>query len=200
MSLYSDIFYAKDINELFSDERTVEQLLRVEAVLARAQAENGIIPRSAAKVIQTICSTNCIDLEKIKKDILLSGNTAIPLIKQLTEQIKDFDEDASKYVHLGATSQDIIDTATVLQIQTFFYWLESYLKQLEDRLILLTCLHRNTFMIGRTLLQQAKPITFGLKTALWLEGIGRTVERLKGIKKRLLVIQLSGAVGSQNWS
>ncbi len=198
MSLYSDMFYAIDINALFTDEATVAQFLRVESALAQAQAENDIIPKLAADVIEKVCSAKCIDIEKLKLDIVLSGNAAIPLVKQLTERVKDVDESASKYVHLGATSQDIVDTATVLQIHEFIGWLEQELASLENQLVEITKKHRQTVMVGRTLMQQAKPITFGLKTALWLDSILRTKERLQEVKNRVLIIQLSGAVGNQN--
>ena len=102
------------------------------------------------------------------------------------------------FVHLGATSQDIVDTATVLQIHEFIVWLEQKMGSLENKLVEITKKHRETLMVGRTLMQQAKPITFGLKTALWLEGILRAKVRLQEVKNRILVIQLSGAVGSQN--
>ena len=198
MSLYSEIFYSSEINELFSDKNVVAEMLQFEAVLAVSQAKEGIIPTSAAEIIGQCCHTDFIDFERLKTDIKLSGNAAIPLVKQLTEIVKQKDSEAAKYVHLGATSQDVVDTATILQIKDFIDWLEERIGLLEHHLITLTQKHRNTFMIGRTLLQQAKPITFGLKTALWLESIIRSKVRIEEAKKRVLVIQLAGAVGSQN--
>ncbi|PWK18778.1 3-carboxy-cis,cis-muconate cycloisomerase [Arcicella aurantiaca] len=198
MSLYSEIFYSNEINELFSDKNVVATMLQFEAVLAVSQAKEGIIPDSAAEIIEQCCHTDFIDFERLKSDIKLSGNAAIPLVKQLTGIVKKKDVEAAKYVHLGATSQDVVDTATVLQIKGFIDWLEERIGLLEHHLIAITQKHRNTFMIGRTLLQQAKPITFGLKTALWLEGIVRSKARIEEVKKRVLMLQLSGAVGSQN--
>lgn len=198
MSLYSEIFYSSEINELFSDKNVVAEMLQFEAVLAVSQAKEGIIPASAAEIIGQCCHTDFIDFERLKADIKLSGNAAIPLVKQLTKIVKNKDIEAAKYVHLGATSQDVVDTATVLQIKDFIDWLEERMMLLEQKLIAITEKHRNTFMIGRTLLQQAKPITFGLKTALWLESIVRSKARIEEVKKRVLVIQLAGAVGSQN--
>ncbi|MES2520678.1 MAG: 3-carboxy-cis,cis-muconate cycloisomerase [Bacteroidota bacterium] len=198
MSLYSEIFYSNEINELFSDKNVVAEMLQFEAVLAVSQAKEGVIPASAAEIIGQCCHTDFIDFERLKADIKLSGNAAIPLVKQLTEIVKNKNVEAAKYVHLGATSQDVVDTATVLQIKDFIDWLEERVVLLEQKLILITQKHRNTFMIGRTLLQQAKPITFGLKTALWLESIVRSKVRIEEAKKRVLVIQLAGAVGSQN--
>jgi 3-carboxy-cis,cis-muconate cycloisomerase len=139
-----------------------------------------------------------IDIEKLKRDTKLGGNAAIPLVQQLTKVVKNNDFEASKYVHLGATSQDIIDTGFVLQISEYLIWLETKLLVLKSTLTDITVKHKKTVMVGRTLLQQARPITFGLKTSAWLEGICRSIERLAEMKNRLLMVQLSGAVGSQN--
>jgi len=198
MSLYSEFFYSKTINELFSDKQTIVQMLRFEGALALAQAENGIIPPEAAQIIENCCQVDFIDIDKLKSEIKLGGNAAIPLVKQLTRIVKNNDVEASKYLHLGATSQDMVDTATVLQMQQYWYWLNDKLAELSDLLVEITKKHRNTLMIGRTLLQQARPITFGLKTSGWLQSIERSKERMKSTQKRVLVIQLGGAVGSGN--
>jgi 3-carboxy-cis,cis-muconate cycloisomerase len=116
----------------------------------------------------------------------------------LTRIVKNNDVEASKMVHLGATSQDVVDTAMVLQIKSFLAWLESKLNQLRQLLIALTQKHRSTLMIGRTLLQQARPITFGLKTARWLQRVKQCQELISETKKRVLCLTLGGAVGSGN--
>ncbi len=198
MSLYSEYFYSKQINEMFSDERVIAQMLRFESALAVSQAKNGIFSKEIAEKITKYCKSELINIDKLKSEINLSGNAAIPLIKQLTQIVKNNDVEASKYVHLGATSQDVIDTATVLQIKDFLDWLNSKLKQLSQLLFNLTTKHRQTYMVGRTLLQQAKPITFGFKTASWLECIERSIERINQTQKRILIIQLGGAVGTGN--
>ena len=198
MSLYSEYFYSKTINVLFSERQSLAEMLRFEGALALAQAENGIISQQSAEIIDSCCRVDFIDLNKLKSEIKLGGNAAIPLVKQLTRIVKNNDVEASKYVHLGATSQDVVDTATVLQMQEYWYWLNDKLVELLALLTATTQKHRQTLMIGRTLLQQARPITFGLKTAGWLQSIERTKERMKNTQKRVLVIQLSGAVGSGN--
>ena len=198
MSLYSELFYSQEVNEIFSDRNTIASMLQVEAALAEAQAFNGIISKESARIIGGCCSPEMIDISKLKKDIKLGGNAAIPLVQQLTKVVKNHDFEASKYVHLGATSQDIVDTATVLQIAQFLNWLDNKLLILKVELIKITEKHKKTVMVGRTLLQQARPITFGLKTSAWLEGVCRSIERIQESRKRLLVVQLSGAVGSQN--
>ena len=200
MSLYSAYFYSEEVNSLFSEQATVAQMLRFEAILAESQSVHRIMPSTSAEIIAQCCAVDLIDIEKLKVEIKLGGNAAIPLVKQLTRIVKNNDVEASKMVHLGATSQDVVDTAMVLQIKAFLAWLESKLNQLRQLLIALTQKHRSTLMIGRTLLQQARPITFGLKTAGWLEGIVRSQNRLTEIQPRLLKLQLSGAVGSGNAS
>ncbi|PKQ44529.1 3-carboxy-cis,cis-muconate cycloisomerase [Confluentibacter flavum] len=198
MSIYSDTFYANDINLLLSERSAIAEMLKVEAALANAQAALGIIPADAAKIISISCNVDFIDINKIKSDIKLGGNAAIPLVKELTKVIKTSNFEASKYVHFGATSQDIIDTASILTIKKTISWMEDKLNTLETALITLTKEHKNTIMVGRTLLQQARPITFGLKTAGWLESITRSRLRLQTVKNDVLQIQLGGAVGSGN--
>ena len=198
MSLYSRTFYADELSELFSDQENVANLLRVEAALAMSQARVGLIPDSSARIIAECCRLEAIDLHSLKSDVVLGGNVAIPLVKQLTKVIKNRDFEASKYLHLGATSQDIIDTATVLMIKAYVEWLEAKLLRLEQLLLGLTKDHLHTLMIGRTLLQQAKPMTFGVKTAGWLLACSRNLLRLRQMKTHLFHIQLGGAVGSGN--
>lgn len=198
MSLYIQLFYSKEVDALFSDSEAIAQMLRVEAALAKAQANNGLFCKAIAETIEANCITSEIDIEKLKSEIALGGNAAIPLIKQLTQIVKNKDIEAAKFIHLGATSQDIVDTATVLQIQKFLVWLDAKVNLLEEQLIVLTSKHRQTIMIGRTLLQQAKPTTFGFKTAGWLTAVTRSKQRLQEIKKRVLVVQLGGAVGNAN--
>lgn len=198
MSLYSEIFYSTEINGLFSDRNTIAEMLRFEAALAQSQAKNGIVSETSAAIIVDCCDAYLIDIEKLKSEIKLGGNAAIPLVKQLTRIVKNNDVEASKMVHLGATSQDVVDTAMVLQIKAFLAWLESKLSQLRQLLIALTQKHRSTLMIGRTLLQQARPITFGLKTAGWLQRVKQCQELISETKKRVLCLTLGGAVGSGN--
>lgn len=198
MDLFSEIFHSGEVAQLFSEKNTLAQMLRIEAALAKAQAAEGLFEKKHANVITQQCKVGNLNLEELKIGIQLGGNAVIPLAKQLAAIVKKQDPESAKYVHLGATSQDIVDTTTVLQIRDFLFWLDGKLNKLEKLLLGLTRLHRNTVMVGRTLLQQAKPITFGLKTAGWFESINRSRLRLAETKKRILVIQLAGAVGSGN--
>jgi 3-carboxy-cis,cis-muconate cycloisomerase len=198
MSLYTQLFYSAEVNALFSDSETIAQMLRVEVALAEAQSNKGLFPKAIAETIKASGIASEIDIEKLKIDIALGGNAAIPLVKQLTQIVKNKDSEAAKFIHLGATSQDIVDTAMVLQIQEFIDWTDKKINLLERLLIALTQKHRQTIMVGRTLLQQAKPTTFGFKTAGWLTAVTRNKQRLQEIKKRVLVVQLGGAVGNGN--
>lgn len=198
MSLHTQLFYSKEVNTFFSDSESISQMLRVETVLAQSQSNNNLFSKEIAAIISSCCTDSEIDIEQLKNDIPLGGNAAIPLVKQLTKIVAAKDAEAAKYVHLGATSQDIVDTALVLQIQKFIDWANVKINFLEKQLIALTQQHQQTIMIGRTLLQHAKPTTFGCKTAGWLEAISRSKQRLQAVQKRVLVVQLGGAVGNGN--
>ncbi len=194
MSLYTYLFYTQ--TSIAQERQSLERMLRFEAELAQAQAACGIIPQQAADIIQACCRIEFLDIEKLKLEIRLGGNAAIPLVQQLTRIVKNNDVEASRYVHVGATSQDVIDTATMLEIQEWMQWFDAKLNELAHVLFELTKQYRSTIMMGRTLLQQAKPMTFGLKTATWLEAVLRSKRRMKGME--ILGLQLQGAVGSGN--
>lgn len=198
MSLFNGLFYADYKDDLFSDNRSLQRLLTVEAALAEAQSDMGIIPRSAAELIMERCRMDYIDTERLEKDIPLGGNAAVPLVKQLIEIVESYSIEASKYVHLGATSQDIIDTALVLGLREAYTILDQQIRVLARILADLAASHRETIMIGRTLLQHAKPMTFGFKVSNWLQALLDAYEGFAGSRHRILKIQLGGAVGSGN--
>lgn len=198
MRLYQALFYDEQIGKLCSAEHFAKLLVSVEVALVKAQGEAGIIPMEIATKLIPLLEQFVPDLSAWQQAIPLSGNAAAPLVKQLIATISKEDSDAAKYIHLGATSQDIVDTATMLKLQAFVEWLEIEIEKLEKCLRQLSTDHRATPMIGRTLMQQARPITFGLKTANWLASIQQVSHQLASSKNQLLVIQLGGAVGSQN--
>lgn len=198
MGLYSELFYSKFTDELCSAEHFVRLMMDVELALVKAQEQQQIVPLGTAVRLKDYFGALSVDLEVLKSKIALSGNAAAPLVKQLVAGVKKKDEELAKYIHLGATSQDIVDTATILKSQAYLDWLDGKLAELEQILTTLTRQHRTTVMIGRTLMQQARPITFGLKTASWLRGIRSARRHLETIKPALRSIQLAGAVGSQN--
>jgi 3-carboxy-cis,cis-muconate cycloisomerase len=190
------IFTTSEMDDLFSSASQIKAMLAFESALAKAEYTEGVIPSAAAAVIKSVCASATFDAEDLEKQTLLAGNPAIPFVKQLIEKVKQRDAEAAKYVHFGATSQDILDTAMMLQLKTALTHCLEDLEQLEQKLALLAFSHRNTLMIGRTLLQQARPITFGYKVATWLDGVSRSRQRIEQIKKDNLTLQFGGAVGT----
>jgi 3-carboxy-cis,cis-muconate cycloisomerase len=179
----------------FSDESVLRAMLRFEVALAKAQARVGVIPKSAAKVISTT-QTSAFDVPKLAHDTLRAGTLAIPFVKALTEIVRRKDATATGFVHWGATSQDVADTALVLLLQQAQPILAKDLTVLESSLRGLSEKHKNTIMLGRTLLQPAPPITFGLKAANWLSAIRRSRERLDTAFAEAMVLQFGGASGT----
>lgn len=183
-------------NEIWSPRATVQAMLDVEAALARASALHGVIPSGAVESIVAACNADNIDANALMTGAQAGGNLAIPLVKQLTAVVKASDAEAAKYVHWGATSQDIIDTGVVLQLRAALDLLDADLLALSDALVMQAQAHKNTPMIGRTWLQQALPITLGLKFAQWLDAVTRHRERLGELRSRALVLQFGGAAGT----
>jgi 3-carboxy-cis,cis-muconate cycloisomerase len=194
--LTSLICGTQPMNDVWSPRATLQRMLDVEAALARASAAHGVIPVTAVPAIEAACHAGQLDAQGLVRDAALGGNLAIPLVKQLTARVKDIDAQASKYVHWGATSQDVIDTATVLQLRDTFDLLDTGLRSACDALAVLALQHRATPMIGRTWLQQALPITLGLKFAQWLDALQRHRERIGALRSRVLVLQFGGAAGT----
>ncbi len=194
--LYENLFYDKTINALFTDEATVAYMLQFEAALAKAQARHGMIPEAAAKAIEAACKVENIDFESLIYGVGLGGNVNIPLIKQLTSVVNRENTEGSKFVHFGATSQDVIDTATILQARDALLLIHKNIEKLIAQLIYLMENHRHTLMIGRSFMQQARPLTFGFKVATWLEGILRSKRRVENLLQHNCQLQLGGAVGT----
>lgn len=197
--LYASLFYQNDVNIIFSDEALVKYMLRAEVALAQAQAEVGVIPLIAAETIQRVAEQeihSIINFDHLAQSSGLAGNIAIPFVKQFTAAVKKINEDASRYVHWGATSQDIIDTAFMLQAQDALQLIEKQLIQAIQATKKLTIQYRDQVMIGRTWLQQGLPLTFGHKTARWLSSLDRDLKRVQQLQQHVLTAQLGGAVGT----
>ncbi|MEX3990454.1 3-carboxy-cis,cis-muconate cycloisomerase [Paraburkholderia sp. EG286A] len=194
--LTSLICGTEPMNAVWSPNATLQRMLDVEAALARASAAHGVIPQSAVAAIVEACAADQLDAPALARDAALGGNLAIPLVKQLTARVKAADPEAAKYVHWGATSQDIIDTATVLQLRDALALIERGIDALCATLADLARTHRATPAVGRTWLQQALPITLGLKFAQWLDAVLRHRERLVVLRERALVQQFGGAAGT----
>jgi 3-carboxy-cis,cis-muconate cycloisomerase len=184
---------------IFSAEGSLRQMLRVEAALARAEAQCGVIPEDAARVIHEVsCEGNVgiLDRDGIALAAVEAGNIAIPFVKQLTAAVARVDANAARFVHWGATSQDILDTALVLQLREALATLDSTLLAAQTACATLAATHRDTVLVGRTWLQHALPTTFGLKAAGWLEALGRSRVRLARAARQADVLQFGGAAGT----
>ncbi|MBM3375173.1 MAG: 3-carboxy-cis,cis-muconate cycloisomerase [Betaproteobacteria bacterium] len=181
--------------------RLLRQMLSVEAALARAQGQLGLIAPKSAEIIPQVCEAlsqqpACLDPDQLETDSLLAGNIAIPFVKKLTAQVAQADAEAAKHVHFGATSQDILDTAAVLVWQQDLIRCEGLLRVLMQHVASLARAHRDTPMIGRTWMQHALPIPFGLKAAGWLDALMRHAQRLEAVREETRVLQFGGATGS----
>jgi len=187
------LFGDRAVAECFSDEACLERLLEVEAALARVQARLGLIPAAAAERIAAGAVLEGVDRAEIRAGLENDGVPVIALVRGLRRAVG---AEAAPYVHWGATSQDIMDTALVLQLRAALERLAPRLEALAIELCRLAAQHRDTVMAGRTHGQQAVPITFGLKAAGWAAPLLRGVARLKELRPRLLVVQLGGAAGT----
>ncbi len=192
-SLLNPLFLDEEIAELFSDRESARFMLDVEASLAAVQGRLGVIPADAAATITSAASTLDVDMGRLESGIEKSGVPVIDLVGQLRAQTG---KEAADYVHWGATTQDIMDTALVLQLRAALALLEPAFNEVIANLAQLADRHRETLMAGRTHSQQALPITFGLKAAGWLAPLLRQRERLAEIRPRLLVVQFAGAAGT----
>ncbi|GFM84236.1 3-carboxy-cis,cis-muconate cycloisomerase [Pseudomonas cichorii] len=184
------------MREVFSDAGRVQGMLDFEAALARAQAQVGLIPGEVVADIGESCRAELFDFDALAIAIGNAGNSAIPLVKALGKQIAQRNPEAERYVHMGATSQDVMDTGLVLQVRRAIELLEHDLEQLADALADQAQRHAQTPLAGRTWLQQATPVTLGMKIAGWLGAVTRHRQRLDEIKPRLLCLQFGGASGS----
>lgn len=181
---------------LFSDDAELRFMLAFESALAAAQASVGDIPASAAETIQDCCVETDWDIAWLKTQTLLAGNPAIPFVDQLRQRVRQKDPEATPFVHRGATSQDVIDTALVCQLSQALTIIRADLDELINLLTALKQVHQHTPIMGRTLLQQALPITFSDKLTSWLSGLFRSAERLDRVSQECLVVQLGGPVGN----
>jgi 3-carboxy-cis,cis-muconate cycloisomerase len=194
--LIESLAATEPLANLFSDQSILQAMLDFEAALARAEAGFKIVPQSAAEVIASAATAGAFDPAVLADATLRAGTPSIPLVKVLTERVREIDSAAAGFVHWGATSQDVADTALVLLLKRAQPILESDLIRLQDALQRLGKDHRGSVMLGRTLLQPAPPTTFGLKAAGWLGAISRSHKRLKEAFAEALVVQFGGASGT----
>ena len=192
-AIFRDIFGTPAMRAVFSDEARVQYYLDIEAALARVQARLGIIPEAAAEEICRHCSAAQYDMAKLKAQTERIGYPVLPVVQQLVAMC---DRGLGEWCHWGATTQDITDTATVLQMRDALTLVEADLRAIAGSLAGLARRYRDTPMAGRSNLQQATPITFGYKCAVLLAGFQRHLERLEQLRPRVLVGEFGGATGT----
>ena len=190
--LFRDAFGTPAMREVFSDFSLISRYAEVEIALAKAEARCGVIPVEAAEEITKRTDVSALDFDLLRSETDIVGYPILPLVHQMAKQCGD----AGRYVHWGATTQDIMDTAVVLQVRAGLEIIERDIAALRGILAGLAKRYRDTPMAGRTHLQQALPVTFGYKCAIWLAMFDRHAERLSQLKPRVLVGQFAGAAGT----
>lgn len=191
-AIYRDFFGTPAMRAVWSDEALVARYVETEVALALAEARVGVIPDDAAKEIAAKADAAKMDLAVLKSETDIVGYPIIGIVHQMAKQCGE----AGRYVHWGATTQDIMDTATVLQLRAALDIIGADLDAVAGALENLASKHRDTVMAGRTHMQHALPVTFGYKAAVWLSSVRRDKARLAMLRDRLLVVQFSGAAGT----
>jgi 3-carboxy-cis,cis-muconate cycloisomerase len=184
------------LSHVFCDTAVLEAMLEFEAALARAEARAGIIPAVAAAAITEAVKAAGFDIAELARQALRAGTPAIPLVRMLTDRVRLKDAAAAGYVHWGATSQDVVDTATMLLLKQSRAVLAADHERVVNGLRRLSDEHASTVMLGRTLLQPAPPVTFGLKAAGWLAALRRGWARVTSRFDEALYLQFGGASGT----
>src|SRR3954470_2054137 len=190
--IFKDMFGTAEMRAVFSDDNLLKCYVEAEVALAVAQGRLGVIPRETSNAIAKLAPTVMFDRAALKREAENVGYPILGLVRQLSQKLGE----AGRYVHWGATTQDIMDTGTVLQIRAALAIVERDLAAVSAALANLASKYRDTSMPGRTHLQQALPITFGYKCAIWLSMLQRHAERLRELKPRVLVAQFGGAAGT----
>ncbi len=190
--LFRDMFGTAEMRAVFTDEALVGRYIEAEVALARAQARMGVVPKAAAEAIEAAGKSIQIDFDKLRHETEIVGYPILPLVHQLSAAAGE----AGRFVHWGATTQDIMDTANVLQIRAALEIVARDLREVRDILRAMAKKYRDTPMAGRTHLQQALPVTFGYKAAVWLSSIDRHIERVDQALPRILLGEFSGAAGT----
>jgi 3-carboxy-cis,cis-muconate cycloisomerase len=196
-AIFADMFSTAAMRDVFGDDAFLARCVEVEAALARAQGRLGIIPGEAADAITRIANAlvdgrEALDLARLKRETETVGYPILPLVRQMAELAGE----PGRYLHWGATTQDIMDTAAVLQIRAGLALVEADLTASRAHLAELARKYRNTPMAGRTHLQHALPVTFGYKAAVWLYALDRHADRLRELRPRVLLAQFGGAAGT----
>ncbi|HTT18814.1 MAG TPA: 3-carboxy-cis,cis-muconate cycloisomerase [Candidatus Sulfotelmatobacter sp.] len=194
--LIESLATTEELAELFSDGSILRAMLEFEVALARVESRLGIIPVSAAQSIAAAATPAAFDVKELSRKSLRAGTPSIPLVRVLTEAVRLNDDSAAAFVHWGATSQDVSDTALILLLKQSQLLIDADLARCETVLRRLSEQCKDAVMLGRTLLQPGPPTTFGLKAAGWLGAVHRGRKRLTQAFAEALVIQFGGAVGT----
>jgi 3-carboxy-cis,cis-muconate cycloisomerase len=194
MGLTGELFADAEMTEILSDRRWLQAMLDFEAALARAEADVGVIPKAAAEAIASRCAADLYDVAEIGRRATLAGNPAIPLVAMLTERVREKDPAAAEFVHFGATSQDVIDSALGLVLEDGARRLLERLARCCAHAARLAAGHRGAVMPGRTLLQHALPVSFGHKAALWLDALVTSHDNIGS--RSFNWLQFGGAAGT----
>jgi 3-carboxy-cis,cis-muconate cycloisomerase len=192
-AIFKDIFGNEAMRQVWSDGGRIQKYLDFEAGLARAQARLGIIPQEACDEIVKHCKFELYDIDRLKKETERIGYPVLPVVAQLVKLCKD---GLGEWCHWGATTQDITDSATIMQVRDSLVLIEKDIDAISDALAALAKKHRDTVMAGRSNLQQAVPITFGYKCATYLAAFERHRQRLKQLRERVLAFEFGGAAGT----
>lgn len=192
--LLRDAWSTQEMRDVFDEEARVQSWLDVEAALALAQADLGMIPQDAATEIAAKSRYEAIDKALVLHHLKITKHPLVPVVRALEHACAS---GAGEYVHFGVTTQDIMDTGLVLQMRKAFGIVRRDLRTLAGDLLRLSREHRNTPMMGRTLSLQALPVTFGFKTAIWLSEIDRHLQRMDEMEPRVFVGSIVGAVGTK---
>ena len=190
--LFRDAFGTQAMRDVFSDRALVARYIEVEVALAKAEATCGVIPFDAATAIAKESNINRIDFDHMRHETDIVGYPILPLVHQLVAMCGD----SGRYLHWGATTQDIMDTATALQVRDALNIVDADIRALRKILADLAVKHRDTPMAGRTHLQHALPITFGYKVAIWLAMFDRHQDRLAELLPRVALVSFAGAAGA----
>jgi 3-carboxy-cis,cis-muconate cycloisomerase len=188
-----DLVRSPAADAIFSERSTLARFLEVEVALASTQAKLGLIPTEAASAIAAYATVDRVDLVAYRESFKNVGFPIVGLVRQLAQDVPD---GHGQYAHWGATTQDIMDTALVLQLREALVIMERDLGAIAASLAIHAETHRDTLMAGRSQLQHAVPMTFGFKVAGWLSAIQRHQERLTQLKPRVLCVQFGGAIGT----
>jgi 3-carboxy-cis,cis-muconate cycloisomerase len=195
-SLLTPLISSATMRAVLDDHARLQRMLDFIVALARAEAAIGIVPALASDQIANAAKAERYDVKALGEEAVVAGNVALPLIKTLTAEVAKADATAAGWVNWGATSQDIIDTGLVLDLRTVIDVLIADLNRAIEGFTTLAGRHRRTATVGRTWLQHALPMPFGLKLAGYAAALARSRERLRRLRKEALVLQFGGAVGT----